>query len=141
MQPPWQSDYSSPNVFVLLYLLHTGPRFFSPLFTDERFAVQVCSFSGGSAATRSHLFVPRSGCVKKKTPILFFDTALKVLLPRGGWVCLSKGFCGFFESFAKLIITEIFSVITSIHFGCFGSGFQTLCKNISKQKSCQQGRF
>lgn len=141
MQPPWQSDYSSPNVFVLLYLLHTGPRFFSPLFTDERFAVQVCSFSGGKRCYTITFICTSERLLKKKTPILFFDTALKVLLPRGGWVCLSKGFCGFFEGFAKLIITKIFSVITSIHFGCFGSGFQTLCKNISKQKSCQQGRF
>lgn len=84
-------------------------------------------FFRGGALLHDHIYLyPGAAVLKKKTPILFFDTALKVLLPRGGWVCLSKGFCGFFEGFAKLIITKIFSVITSIRDGCFGSGFQTL---------------
>lgn len=75
-------------MFVLLYLLHTGPRFFSLLFTEERFAVQVCSFSGG-ALLHDHIYLYLGAAVLKSC----FDTALKVLLPRGDWVSFSKGFC------------------------------------------------
>lgn len=128
------------RVCASLFAAHWASLFLAVIYRREICCAGM-QFFRGEALLHDHIYLYLGAAVKKKTPILFFDTALKVLLPRGGWVCLSKGFCGFFEGFAKLIITKIFSVITSIHFGCFGSGFQTLCKNISKQKSCQQGRF
>lgn len=58
-------------MFVLLYLRHTGLGFFGLLFTQDRFAVQVRSFSAAPCFTLAFLFVPRSRSVKLQSTQLW----------------------------------------------------------------------